>query len=67
MLAAVDPAQRAVVVLHYYLDLTLPETAAALGIPVGTAKSRLHHATRALRASIDADARGTPPSQERLA
>src|SRR6185436_15890799 len=34
MLAAIDPAQRAVVVLHFYLDLTLPETAAALGIPV---------------------------------
>ena len=51
MLAAVDPAQRAVVVLHYYLDLTLPETAAALGIPVGTAKSRLNRALDAMRIS----------------
>jgi DNA-directed RNA polymerase specialized sigma24 family protein len=49
MLAAIDPAQRAVVVLHYYLDLTLPETAAALGIPVGTAKSRLNRALDAMR------------------
>jgi len=49
MLAAVDPAQRAVVVLHFYLDLTLPETAAALGIPVGTAKSRLNRALAAMR------------------
>ena len=49
MLATVDPAQRAVVVLHYYLDLSLPETAAALGIPVGTAKSRLNRALGAMR------------------
>jgi RNA polymerase sigma-70 factor (ECF subfamily) len=52
MLAAVDPAQRAVLVLHYYLDLTLPETAAALGIPVGTAKSRLNRALDAMRIRV---------------
>jgi RNA polymerase sigma-70 factor, ECF subfamily len=52
MLAAVDPAQRAVLVLHFYLDLTLPETAAALGIPVGTAKSRLNRALEAMRIRI---------------
>jgi RNA polymerase sigma-70 factor (ECF subfamily) len=52
MLAAVDPAQRAVIVLHYYLDLTLPETAAALGLPVGTAKSRLNRALDAIRISV---------------
>jgi RNA polymerase sigma-70 factor (ECF subfamily) len=52
MLAAVDPAQRAVVVLHYYLDLTLPDTAAALGIPVGTAKSRLNRALAAMRIKV---------------
>jgi len=51
MLATIDPAQRAVVVLHYYLDLTLPETAATLGIPVGTAKSRLNRALDAMRIS----------------
>ncbi|MDH5243792.1 MAG: RNA polymerase sigma factor [Chloroflexota bacterium] len=52
MLAAADSAQRAVVVLHFYLDLTLPETAAALGIPVGTAKSRLNRALAAMRISV---------------
>jgi RNA polymerase sigma-70 factor, ECF subfamily len=52
MLAAVEPAQRAVVVLHYYLDLSLPETAAALGIPVGTAKSRLNRALAAMRITV---------------
>ena len=55
MLANVDPAQRAVVVLHYYLDLSLPETAAALGIPVGTAKSRLNRALAAMRITVADD------------
>lgn len=52
MLAALDPAQRAVVVLHFYLDLTLVETAAALGIPVGTAKSRLNRALESMRIRV---------------
>ena len=41
-LQRLDPRHRAVVVLHYYLGMPLPEVAASLGIPVGTAKSRLH-------------------------
>jgi RNA polymerase sigma-70 factor (ECF subfamily) len=48
---------RAVVVLHHYLDLPLDRVADVLGIPVGTAHSRLHHAMRGLRAALDADAR----------
>jgi RNA polymerase sigma-70 factor (ECF subfamily) len=52
MLKTIDPAQRAVVVLHYYLDLTLAETAGALGIPVGTAKSRLFRALESMRISV---------------
>ena len=59
--------QRAVLVFHHYLDLSLVEVAERLGIPVGTAKSRLHHATAALRASLEADARTPSASQERLA
>ena len=59
--------QRAVLAFHHYLGLSISEVADRLGIPVGTAKSRLHHATRLLRASIEADARSTPESQERLA
>ena len=47
----------AAIVLRYYLDLTVPEVADALGIPEGTAKSRLHHSMAALRAALDADAR----------
>jgi RNA polymerase sigma factor (sigma-70 family) len=48
---------RAVVVLHHYLDLPLEEVAEALGVPVGTVRSRLLHAMRGLRAALDADAR----------
>ena len=49
---------RTIVILHHYLGLSEAETAASLGIPAGTAKSRLHYALDALRAAIDADARG---------
>jgi RNA polymerase sigma-70 factor, ECF subfamily len=59
--------QRAVLVFHHYLGLSISEVAIRTGLPVGTAKSRLHHATRALRASIEADARATRDTQERLA
>jgi len=59
--------QRAVLVFHHYLDLSPPEVADRLGIPIGTVKSRLHYAMAALRASLEADARTPAVSQERLA
>ena len=59
--------QRAVLVFHHYLGLGLPEVAVRLGIPLGTVKSRMHHAKRALRASLEAEARTSTTSQERLA
>jgi RNA polymerase sigma-70 factor (ECF subfamily) len=59
--------QRAILVFHHYLGLPLPEVADRLDIPIGTAKSRLHYATSALRASLEADARMTSLSQERPA
>ncbi len=48
--------QRTVVVLHLHQGLPLVEIADTLGIPAGTARSRLHYATRVLRAAIEADA-----------
>ena len=57
--------QRAAIVLQYYRGLTLPEIAEVLGVPVGTVRSRLHYAKRALRAAIEADAR--PDQKGRLA
>jgi RNA polymerase sigma-70 factor (ECF subfamily) len=44
-------------VLRHYGGLSLPDTAKALGIPPGTAKSRYHYAMAALRAAIEANAR----------
>ena len=51
------PEQRAVVVLHFYSGYSAAEIAEILGIPSGTARSRLHYATEALRAALEADAR----------
>lgn len=59
--------QRAVLVFHRYLELSLPEVADRLGVPVGTVKSRLHYATSALRSSIEADDRTPKVSRERMA
>lgn len=50
---------RTIVVLHHYLGLTVDEAATTIGIPLGTAKSRLHYATQAMRAALEADARAT--------
>jgi RNA polymerase sigma-70 factor (ECF subfamily) len=47
--------QRAVFVLHHHVGLQLIEIAECLGIPAGTARSRLHYATRLLRSAVEAD------------
>jgi RNA polymerase sigma-70 factor, ECF subfamily len=60
--------QRAVFVLHHYVGLPLVQVAETLGIPDGTARSRLHYATRALRAAFEeARASDTELRQGRLA
>jgi RNA polymerase sigma-70 factor (ECF subfamily) len=55
-----EPEERAVIVLHHFLDLPLPEVATTLRIPLGTAKSRLYRGLREMRAALDADARLGP-------
>jgi RNA polymerase sigma-70 factor (ECF subfamily) len=57
---------RAVIVLHHYLGLPLTEVARILGIPSGTARSRLHYALQQLRASL-ADANVPPQTEGRTA
>jgi RNA polymerase sigma-70 factor (ECF subfamily) len=59
-----EPAARALIVLHHYFDLPLPEVATIVGIPLGTAKSRLHRALQVMRAALDADARYRPEIRE---
>ena len=51
------PDQRAILVLHHYLGYAPSEIAETLGIPPGTARSRLFNAHRAMRAALEADAR----------
>jgi RNA polymerase sigma-70 factor (ECF subfamily) len=52
-----NPEQRALIVLHYYLGLPMQETALILGLPEGTVKSRLNRTKQQMRATLEADAR----------
>ena len=54
---------RAVLVLHHYAGWPLSEIAIALGVPVGTAKSRYHYAISAMRAALEAEARTNSASE----
>ena len=54
-MARLEPEQRAVIVLRFYVGLPLPEAASSLGIPLGTAKSRLHRAIASLRRTVELD------------
>lgn len=50
---ALSPDQRAVLALHYSLGLSIAEAAEALGVRVGTAKSRLSAGLAAMRRELD--------------
>ena len=50
-----SPEHRAVFVLHHYAGFPLAAIADIVGVPLGTVKSRLHHATRNVRSAIVAD------------
>jgi len=52
VLRRLDERGRSIIVLHYFLDLPISEVAACLGIPTGTAKSRLNHALAQLRSGV---------------
>lgn len=52
MLADLAPKERAVVVLRYYCDLSEQDTAATLGMPVGTVKSTCSRALARLRVAV---------------
>src|SRR5262245_23057917 len=67
-LGALPIDQRAVIVLHFYLDRPLTDVADILDIPVGTAKSRLHRGLEALREAMRAEPEAAlRPMQERTA
>jgi RNA polymerase sigma-70 factor (ECF subfamily) len=50
-----SPEHRAVVVLHHHAGMPLASIAEVAGVPLGTVKSRLHYATRILRAALATD------------
>ena len=52
-LDALSPSHREVLELGYDADLTQASIAERLGVPLGTIKSRMHHALRALRAALE--------------
>lgn len=62
-LARLTPEQRAVVVLHHHHGYPLTEIAGILGIPVGTARSRLFYAVRQLRTVLDSDSVSVTPGE----
>ena len=49
---SISPASRAVLILHFQEELSLPEVAAILDIPLGTAKSRLAYGLAAVRKHV---------------
>lgn len=53
------PEHRAVLVMRFYVGLPVNEIAETLGIPLGTAASRLHYALRDLRAACETAERET--------
>ena len=64
--AALAATKRAVVVLHYWLDLPLEEIAGVLGLPVGTVASRLARAKAELRVTLGEEERVATSDLERL-
>jgi len=54
---------RMALAMHLYLGLRPAEIARTLGIPEGTAASRIHYASRALRSALEADLRVPTSSQ----
>lgn len=62
VIAAMPGLQREILDLRLHQGLSYQEIAGVLAIPVGTVRSRLHHAVEALRTAIRADDSDTPPS-----
>jgi RNA polymerase sigma-70 factor, ECF subfamily len=64
IVGALPPASRAVILLVYFEDFTLAETAAVLGVPSGTARSRLAYGLAKLRGRMQAEVPGQAPTAE---
>ncbi|WP_427888855.1 RNA polymerase sigma factor [Kribbella sp. GL6] len=60
VLARLRPAERDVLLLYAWEDLSYAEIALALDLPIGTVRSRLHRARRALRSALGPDFEENP-------
>jgi RNA polymerase sigma-70 factor (ECF subfamily) len=64
VLAGLAPEFRALVVLHYFLGMPVPEAAESLGISLGAAKARLHRAIGSMREAFAPEAKeSTQPAR----
>lgn len=52
-IAALEPVQREILELRFSHDLSYAEIAESLAIPIGTVRSRLHHAIAAVRLRLE--------------
>jgi len=59
-LLSLPPLYREILELRFEHDMSYAEISATLGIPIGTVRSRLHHALRRLRVAMDADQDNSP-------
>ena len=66
-LRKLDPEWRAIVVMHYFLGMPLPDIAETLGIPLGTTKSRLHRSLALMRAALENDPISASVGREQFA
>ena len=60
-IASLDDDLRIVILLHYWVDLTLEGVADRVGWPVGTVKSRLHRALAQMRGQLESPALSEEP------
>jgi RNA polymerase sigma factor (sigma-70 family) len=64
LLAQLDADQRDVLLLHAWEELSYEEIASALGIPIGTVRSRLSRARARLREGLEGDRSGESGARE---
>jgi RNA polymerase sigma-70 factor (ECF subfamily) len=66
--AHLDPDHRAVVVLRYFVGMPMADIASVMGIPIGTAKSRLNRALASMRVVVArVDAHPERPAEGHMA
>ena len=64
MFAHLEPEQRAVIVLRYFAGMPMADIASVMGIPLGTAKSRLNRALSTMRVVVAPGDLETEPTTE---